>query len=213
VAKLRWGDEAPTDATAARTRLVDAAETCIDRKGLARTTVEDVAREAEVSRATIYRYFGNRDELILRVLLRDLERSTDRDLPEFYDGVTDAEGFARATVDTAAYLVSSIRHSPKLQLLLQRETAGFNAAIAGASEALFREWTDDISPFLAAAQQAGRLRHDVGPEVIAEWILRAILSLLMIEGPRVHSEDEERRLLETFLAPALLPSAAPVVSR
>jgi hypothetical protein len=49
----------------------------------------------------------------------------------------------RATVDTAAYLLSSIRRSPKL--LLQRETAGFNAAIAGPSAALFAEWADDIT--------------------------------------------------------------------
>ncbi len=211
--KLRWGDEVPADATAARARLVDAAEACIDRHGLAKTTVEDVATEAKVSRATIYRYFGNRDELILRVLLRDLERSTDRDLAEFYDGVADPIGFAQATVDTAAYLLASIRRSPKLQLLLQRESAGFNAAIAGASDALFAEWTEDISPFLATAQASGLLRDDVEPAEIAEWILRVILSLLMIEGPTVHTVDEERRLLQTFLAPGLVPPDASLLSR
>ena len=75
MSQLRWGDAVPSDTAAARERLVDAAETCIDRFGLAKTTVEDVAREAAVSRATIYRYFANRDELVLAVLLRDLERS------------------------------------------------------------------------------------------------------------------------------------------
>ncbi len=38
---------------------------CVARWGLSKTTVEDAAREAGLSRATVYRYFpGGRDELI-----------------------------------------------------------------------------------------------------------------------------------------------------
>src|SRR3954454_22546681 len=50
VSKLRWGNEVPADVNAARERLLDAAETCIDRFGLAKTTVEDIAAAAKVSR-------------------------------------------------------------------------------------------------------------------------------------------------------------------
>ena len=72
--ELRWGDQVPAGVEAARQRLLDAAEACIDRYGLAKTTVEDIATEAKVSRATIYRYFDNRDELVLAVVLRSLDR-------------------------------------------------------------------------------------------------------------------------------------------
>lgn len=41
--------------------------------GLARLTVEDVAREADVSRQTVYRHFGNRDGLVSAVILREEE--------------------------------------------------------------------------------------------------------------------------------------------
>ena len=40
-----------------RERVLDAALGCIEREGLAATSVEDVARAASVSRATIYRHF------------------------------------------------------------------------------------------------------------------------------------------------------------
>jgi AcrR family transcriptional regulator len=48
-----------------RQRIVEATYACVARRGLAKTTVEDVAREAGMSRATVYRAFpGGRDELI-----------------------------------------------------------------------------------------------------------------------------------------------------
>jgi AcrR family transcriptional regulator len=208
MAKLRWGDEAPTTTAAARERLVDAAEACVDRFGLAKTTLEDIAREAAVSRATVYRYFANRDELMLAVLLRDLERSQERDLEEFFEGATDPAAFGRALVEAAAYLLSAIRSSPKLQLLLQREGPGFSSTISGASEALFAQWIDDVAPYLAAAQTSGLLRVDLDAAETAEWVLRIILSLLTIEAPIHHSPDEERRLMTSYVIPALLPASA-----
>jgi AcrR family transcriptional regulator len=48
-----------------RQRIVEATYACVARWGLAKTTVEDAAREANVSRATVYRTFpGGRDELL-----------------------------------------------------------------------------------------------------------------------------------------------------
>jgi len=48
-----------------RQRIVEATYACVSRSGLGKTTVEEVARQAEVSRATVYRVFpGGRDELI-----------------------------------------------------------------------------------------------------------------------------------------------------
>jgi AcrR family transcriptional regulator len=205
--RLRWGDEAPTDQASARERLVAAADACLDRYGLAKTTLEDVAREAAVSRATVYRYFANRDELMLEALLRDLERSREHELDEFFVDADDPDSFGRALVDAATYLLSAIRSSPKLQLLLQREGPNFTSTISGASEELFRQWIDDVAPYLAQAQEAGMLRADLDSAETAEWILRIILSLLTIEGPRHHSPDEEQRLMRTFVIPALLPVA------
>src|ERR1700680_4637601 len=48
-----------------RQRILEATYACVARWGLSKTTVEDAAREAGLSRATVYRYFpGGREELI-----------------------------------------------------------------------------------------------------------------------------------------------------
>ena len=48
-------DPVTLDGTAAR--LLDATVACIARVGVSKTTLDDVAREAGCSRATLYRYF------------------------------------------------------------------------------------------------------------------------------------------------------------
>jgi len=205
MAQLRWGDRAPTGALEARDRLVAAAEACIDRMGLSKTTVEDVAAEANVSRATIYRYFDNRDELMLLALIRELDRSLDRPLEEFLDGVDTPAAFAEAMVASSEYVLDRIRTNPKLHLLLSTESAGVTATIAGASQALFRSHAEDLRPHLVDARRRGLLRDDLDPDDVAEWILRASLSLLTVESFRSRTAEEERQFLAALLVPALAP--------
>ena len=58
-----------------RERILEATYACIARQGLDRTTVEDAAREAGVSRATLYRWFpGGRDELLRDAIALQVDR-------------------------------------------------------------------------------------------------------------------------------------------
>jgi len=202
---LRWGDDAPADAEAAKQRLIEAADACIERFGLAKTTVEDVAVEAKVSRATIYRYFPNRDDLILSVLLSSLSRSMERELGDFFVDADTPARFGDALVASAAYLLDAIRHDPRLEPLLDRESGGLSATISGASELLFHTVLDEWRDALSSAQGRGLIRPDIAIDELSEWILRSILSLLIVEGPEHHSTDDERRLIATFLVPAVIP--------
>lgn len=52
-------------------RILDAAFECATRFGLGRTTMADVAKEAKLSRQSLYRYYPSRHELILALVLRE----------------------------------------------------------------------------------------------------------------------------------------------
>ncbi|HEX4775315.1 MAG TPA: helix-turn-helix domain-containing protein, partial [Acidimicrobiia bacterium] len=45
-------------------RAIDAVMRCIARYGVSKTTLDDVAREAGCARATLYRYFPNKSQLL-----------------------------------------------------------------------------------------------------------------------------------------------------
>src|SRR5258708_39573373 len=88
--------KAPVDDTTAA-RVLEAAAKQLELFGIQRTTMDDVARRAGVSRVTIYRHFENKDVLVEAVVLDEVRRFLDElgaFLEEFDDDADRAvEGF------------------------------------------------------------------------------------------------------------------------
>src|SRR5437867_8433475 len=57
-----------------RRRILDAGFGCAERFGIGRTTMSEVAREAGISRQTLYRYFASKHDLTATLVLREEER-------------------------------------------------------------------------------------------------------------------------------------------
>lgn len=183
-----------------RQRLVDAAEVCFHRHGLAKATIEDIAAEALVSRSTVYRHVGDRDELLLEVLLRAADRFFDR----LEKRVRRESTMSDALVDGLLYTLTSVRGDEDLMLLFVPEAIGHTTRIAGSSEAIITRTTERLRPVVEAGQATGELRSDLTVEEIAQWLTRITFSLLMFPGT-LESPLEIRGQLERFLVPALVP--------
>ncbi|HEY4043151.1 MAG TPA: helix-turn-helix domain-containing protein, partial [Rhodopila sp.] len=50
----------PASTDDARERILAAAQRCIDRHGIRKTTMDDIASELGLSRPNVYRYFADR---------------------------------------------------------------------------------------------------------------------------------------------------------
>lgn len=198
-----WGSDAPTTIDEARNRLIDAAEACFTRFGAAKTTLEDIATQAGVSRATVYRYFdGGRDEIILAVVLREAR--------DFLDSlarrVEREDTLEDAIVEGVLFTVATVRKSEHLSLLFAPEVAGQTSAIAGAPTALFEIATDFLRPIFEQARAEKVVRPGVEAEDAAEFVLRMILSLLSVPGPRQRTAGKQREFVRTFCVGAVLKS-------
>lgn len=58
--------------------ILEAAEAVIARKGYGATTMDDIAREAQFSKATLYRYFKSKGEVILAIIVNYVEELKQR---------------------------------------------------------------------------------------------------------------------------------------
>lgn len=196
-----WRSDAPSSVDDARDRLIDAAESCFTRFGVAKTTLEDIASEAGVSRATVYRYFeGGRDEIILGVVLREGKEF----LESLGRRVQREETLGDAIVEGVLYTVAAVRKNQHLALLFAPEVAGHTTSIAGASTALYELTQDFLRPIFEQARAAGQLRDGVIAEDAAEFVLRMILSLLSVAGPRKRSETKQREFLRAYCVGAIV---------
>jgi AcrR family transcriptional regulator len=82
-------------------RIVSAAQTLLLRPAGARVTAKDVCREADISRGTLYRYFGSMNEILEAVALRlrgEADRELHRVVGAHHDPSAQFEAFLTYTV-------------------------------------------------------------------------------------------------------------------
>jgi len=181
-------------------RTLDAAESCLQRFGVAKTTIEDVAQASGLSRATVYRQFGNRDGLLLAVATRDAERTA-----------ADAEIFLRQFDDVGSWVVEGIlfclREIPKRPVLSQflaPQEFGAASRMLLTSDRMLAIGAEILRPVFEPAHREGLLRQQLELGSLMEWVLRILMSFLAVPGPPTRTEEDVRQLLRAMLLPAVL---------
>lgn len=181
-------------------RILGAARACIARVGVAKTTLDDVAREAGCARATLYRYFPNKLQLLAALVARDAA-VTAQHAVDAANATEDLEAAAVAIVTTAAHEIEShpalafVRtHEPELllpYLAFEREDAVLRAAGALVAPAFER--------FVGATA-----------ERLAEWLARITFSYLCAPSADVDLADPASvaALVRDFVLPAFTPDTA-----
>jgi len=178
-------------------RVLDAALRCLARWGVAKTALDDIAREAGVSRATVYRAFpGGKDTVLDAIVADELGRFAD-ELAGRLDAADDLEAllvvgitFAARTLTDHEALQYLLAHEPE-QVLPHVSFGRFDRVLAAASVL--------VAPHLA---------RFVGEELAlrtGEWVTRLVLSYTMSPSPSYDFTDaaDVRRFTRSYLLPGL----------
>jgi AcrR family transcriptional regulator len=198
----RWGSKERLDnEDDARERLLNAAEVCFERFGLRRTTIDDVAREAKVSRSTVYRYFDGRGDLIAAAYMRESDAVNEKVKALMGKPGPFADRLIKATMRS----IESVRQGKYLPLMVTPEGAILASKAVTASSAFYETMRETMGPFVEQAKADGELRPDLELDDFNEWMLRIIFSFAMLDSPTQRDQKHIRHLLETFLSPALSP--------
>lgn len=192
------GPAAPAD-TGQLDVAMDAATACYLRLGVARTTANDIAREAGISRATLYRRYGTHEAIFLAVLTRESEVMSD-DARDHLDSLSLTDP-AERTLEGMMFAISQIRSRPVHAAVFGGESAAWAAGQAIRMEALRRIGEAGVRPLVAGALTDGSLSdRDVGD--LVDWILRILISYAAVPGAGDRHPDEIRRQLTAWFLPA-----------
>jgi AcrR family transcriptional regulator len=181
-------------------RVLDAAESCYDRKGWSNATMEEVAGVAGVSRGFIYKHFQNRDGLMLAVLVRRAQMYNRR-ARQFIDA---QPSFESALVEGIMLGVKLAHRDPYFGRLVGAATSDPEHSTPGAMAAARAATAELWRPVLDDADQRGELADDVDIEDILDWITMLVLGLLAHRNTIGVSEDVQERQLRTLFVRAVV---------
>lgn len=148
---------------------------CIARAGLARVTVEDAAREAGVSRATVYRHFpGGRDELVRETVAHEVAHF----FLDLADAVAGAPTVAAVLEEALVHAHAAVTEHEVLHKLLATEPDRLLPNLTLEANRLLPPIAEFLEPHLRTLQ----LRDGVEVSAAAEYVARMVLSLVGSPG-------------------------------
>lgn len=170
---------AQTDPLTQRDRLLAATYACVARFGLGKTTIEDVAKESGISRATIYRQFpGGRDELLVETVGWELSNY----FSVLADHVRDAPDLEQLLERGLAYAHRSVTEHAVLRKILDTEPERLLPLLTTEAMRTIPFIAAFLQPYLRREADAGRLRAGVDLDRAGDYLARAILSLIGAPG-------------------------------
>lgn len=187
------------DPAPARERLLDAALEVAELHGLSRMSVGDVAKRAGLSRQTLYKHFGSREDLVAQTVLREAGRIVEA-------VVAAAEAHDDPITSLEAAIVAALeelRGHPLLDRLLATEPETLLPLLVEGQGSVL------VAVDLVCRQMLEGRMPELAPEQIvagSDLLSRMLVSYAV--RPPVQPADEVARFLSTAIVAGVL--AAPV---
>jgi AcrR family transcriptional regulator len=186
--------------TRAREEVLAAARACFLAEGVRATTMEDVAREAGVSRQLVYKLFLGRRELVEAAVSARTTEIADA-IAEEYDleALRRASDLAETFVAVSVAVIERLRSDEELAVLL---APGSPVTL---HEAL---WSEELTergerfwlPLLQQARAMGLLRTDLSLAELSDWLRTVYTSMIL--RPDLEP-GTEREIIQRFVLTSL----------
>jgi len=183
-----WLAERRTEVAA--DRILDAAGDLFAKKEAATVGMHEIATAAGCSRATLYRYFENREALYTAYVHREAYRLY-REMTDQINAVVDPRD---RLIEGLIASLRNVRESPALASWFATTQRPIGAEMAEESEVI-KALTEAFVISLGSDD----------PELVANrarWLVRVMTSLMLFPG---HDEEDERAMLNEFVVPIVLP--------
>ncbi|GAA3388739.1 TetR/AcrR family transcriptional regulator [Cryptosporangium minutisporangium] len=172
----------PSDGDTAE-RLLDATERLMKQIGIGKTSMADVARAANVSRGTLYRYFDSRETLLDALS----QRTTDRFFADAAAAMDASTGLAEQVGKFSETMIRALHPGP--DQFGNSRTAMIRMLITQSPQAL-RRTSKFLRPYIQAALERGEVRTDLDVDDASEWLARMLLSFTVFQTSIAYEADD-----------------------
>ncbi len=176
-----WLSERRTEVAA--DRILDAAEELFARRDAATVGMNEIAKAAGCSRATLYRYYENREALHTAYVHREAFRV----FSGLGEALADVDDPGERLLEGVLSALRSVRESPALASWFAPEQRPIGGEMAQRSDVV----TGLTEAFLRSLGVTDAPRR-------ARWLVRVMISLLTFPGD---DDADERAMLEEFVLP------------
>ena len=184
-----------------RLKLLDAAIECYNQNGVAATGMDEVAKQAGVGRATLYRHFSNQESLLSEVMAHNLRKIQGVIL----DSMRHCETTEDLYVEAAVIILRESQERGLTTLLFGKDSASRAVNRISFSDPVIRRMGEDmLAPFFNRARREGILRDWVTKPLLLEWTSRVMLSFIATPSERLDSSAKLRRFFHQAIIPSII---------
>ena len=168
-----------------RARIMTAAEKLFSEKGYEQTTIEDISKESEYSRRTIYAYFESKDDILHCIIEKGLQALK----TDIENAANDNAGFTDAYRAVCRAMRKYRREYPHSLGRLNRsgdEEIG-QAVKSAAVKNILRlgtEINETLEALIIRGQENGEVRKDIAPTLTVYVLWSSLDSLLALAGTK-----------------------------
>jgi AcrR family transcriptional regulator len=182
-------------------RILSAAATCFRERGVEGTSMGDIAAAAGLQRPNLYRYFPNKEAVVLEVLMRETRAVH----AERRAGVRLAGPVGPLLVESLVSGQELARNDELIRFAMSGEGARVTADLVRSETLLFDEEKAYWRPLLAYGRERGEVRDDLADDEIIRWFF--VSQFLMFSHEDFFPAEEVRAQVERFVVPAVLTAA------
>ncbi len=175
-----------------KNEIIDAAERVFFSKGLAQSTMDDIATDAELSKGTLYLYFKSKEELYLAINERGLKILTEM----FSEAISKKKsGLDKVRAIGEAYFNYSQQHPDYFNAMLYYESRNIDFSdensCARACEAYGTQTLQVVAQAIQTGISDGSIRPDIDPfkaAVVLWGHSTGIIQVYALKGAHLHDK-------------------------
>ena len=169
-------------------RILAAAEVCFARYGFRKTAMQDIAREAGLSRRSVYRHFPDKAALFNEVAAARARIFMD----EIMRRTAELEGLSAQIEEVARLTNRFVREDPISAALRLADPDSLARMLSTEARELLGMAMEAIVPLIETARERGEVRSDLDIPRAAEWITRMVFSLSATPSVTFDIDDPEQ---------------------